>query len=98
MPVEMALWRMSRRQGPLPVKFVPLDIERRLEDMVANDPTLIGVDLLMIARQVRTDFGGIIDILAVDADGHLHILELKRDRTPGRSWLRLSTTAPGCKA
>jgi hypothetical protein len=81
MPVEMALWRMTEA-GPLPVKFVPLGIERRLEDMVANDPTLIGVDLLMIARQVRTDFGGIIDILAVDADGHLHVLELKRDRTP----------------
>jgi hypothetical protein len=68
--------------GPMPVKFAPLDIERRLEDMLANDLTLIGVDLLMIARQVRTDFGGIIDILAVDDEGHLHVLELKRDRTP----------------
>src|SRR5215471_3435897 len=81
MPVEMALWRMSDA-GPVPVRLVPLDIERRLEDMVVNDPTLIGVDLLLIARQVRTDFGGIIDILAVDVDGHLHVLELKRDRTP----------------
>jgi hypothetical protein len=81
MPVEMVLWRMSET-GPLPVKFVPLDFERRLEDMVTNDLTLVGVDLLMIARQVRTDFGGIIDILAVDAESHLHMLELKRDRTP----------------
>lgn len=81
MPIEMALWRMSEA-GPEPVKFAPLDLERRLEDMVVNDLTLVGSDLLMVAHQTRTDFGGIIDILAVDADGHLHVLELKRDRTP----------------
>jgi RecB family endonuclease NucS len=81
MPVEMALWRMNEA-GPTPVKFVPLDVEQRLEDMIANDLTLVDGDLLMVARQVRTDFGGIIDILAVDAEGHLHLLELKRDRTP----------------
>lgn len=81
MPLEMALWRMSEA-GPVPVTFVPLGAEKRLEDMIAEDLTLTGVDLLLVARQVRTDFGGIIDILATDADAHLHILELKRDRTP----------------
>jgi hypothetical protein len=81
MPVEMALWRMNEA-GPVPVKFAALDMERRLEEMIAADLTLVGVDLLMIARQVRTDFAGIIDILAVDSEGHLHVLELKRDRTP----------------
>jgi hypothetical protein len=38
--------------------------------------------LLMIGRQVVTDFGAFIDLLAVDKKGDLVIIELKRDRTP----------------
>lgn len=81
MPVEMAIWKMTDT-GPQPLKFTPLGLESRLESMVVADPSLIGVDLLVIGRQVRTEFGGIIDILAVDSEAHLHVLELKRDRTP----------------
>lgn len=81
MPVEMGLWRMSKA-GPVPVTSEPLGVERRLEDMLVADLTLTGLDLLLIGRQVKTDYGGIVDILAVDSDGHLHVLELKRDRTP----------------
>jgi hypothetical protein len=33
-------------------------------------------------RQVTTSFGKVIDLLAVDADGVLHVLELKKDKTP----------------
>lgn len=36
----------------------------------------------MIGRQVRTPHGKIVDLLAIDVDGNLHVLELKRDRTP----------------
>ena len=36
----------------------------------------------MVGRQVPTAFGKFIDLLAVGADGTLHVLELKRDRTP----------------
>ncbi|MBU2630384.1 MAG: hypothetical protein KKE61_17365, partial [Proteobacteria bacterium] len=39
-------------------------------------------DLMIIGRQIHTDFGGYIDILALDADGDLAIIELKRDKTP----------------
>ena len=41
-----------------------------------------GTDLLIIGRQVPTGFGGFIDLLALDAEGRVHVLELKRDRTP----------------
>ena len=60
----------------------PLDSEQRLEDMLAEDPSMTGTDLLIIGRQVQTGFEGVIDLLALDAEGRVHVLELKRDRTP----------------
>ena len=50
--------------------------------MLAEDPGMTGIDLLVVGRQVRTAYGGYIDLLALDADGRVHVLELKRDRTP----------------
>lgn len=79
--IEMAIWRMTDA-GPVPLQYASLDLERRLEDMIVTDPSLTGMDLLVIGRQVRTDSGGSIDVLAVDVEGHVHVLELKRGRTP----------------
>jgi hypothetical protein len=81
MAIEMAIWRMSD-QGPVPLRYGSLDLESRLEDMIAVDPSLTGLELLVVGRQVRTDYGGNLDLLAVDVEGRLHVLELKRDRTP----------------
>ncbi|CAN5606709.1 hypothetical protein BH10PLA1_BH10PLA1_00510 [soil metagenome] len=60
---------------------IVLDSERRLEDWIAADLSLLGEELLLIDRQTRTTSGP-LDILAIDADGSLVIAELKRDRTP----------------
>ena len=68
--------------GPSPLKSLPLDSEARLEDMLYEDPGISGIDLLIVGRQVRTSYGGYIDLLAVDADGRVHVHELKRGRTP----------------
>lgn len=65
-----------------PAKRKPLDLETKIEAWVANDLTLIGVDGLVIGRQIATDHGKFIDILAMDEDGNLIIVELKRDRSP----------------
>ena len=81
MAVEMAIWRMTEA-GPRHLVSSPLDSEQRLEDMLAEDPGMCGMDLLVVGRQVRTRYGGYIDLLALDADGRAHVLELKRDRTP----------------
>lgn len=65
-----------------PAKRKPLDLETKIETWVADDLTLIGVDGLVIGRQIATDHGKFIDILAMDEDGNLVIIELKRDRSP----------------
>lgn len=68
--------------GPVPLEFSKLQLESRLEDMLVADVGMVGLDLLLIGRQVPTTFGGFVDMLGVDVDGHVHVVELKRDRTP----------------
>ena len=59
-----------------------LDLEDRLENWLADDPSILGLDLLIVGRQVVTEHGCRIDLLAQDVDANTHVLELKRDRTP----------------
>ncbi|MGH6715598.1 MAG: hypothetical protein ACREDC_05330 [Bradyrhizobium sp.] len=56
--------------------------EDLIEDWAAKQPTLLGLNVLIIARQLQTEFGGRIDLLGLDAEGNLALIELKRDRTP----------------
>lgn len=81
MPVEMRMWRIDGDE-PRPLTVAVLPSEAALEDFLEQDPSLLGVRLLVIGRQVRTPYGKYIDLLAIDADGNLHVLELKRDKTP----------------
>ncbi|MBN1362222.1 MAG: DUF91 domain-containing protein [Sedimentisphaerales bacterium] len=80
MPVEVALWRLGDK--PERVDFSPIDAESRLEQILADDPTIIDPNLLLIGRQVLTAYGKFIDLLALDSDGNLIVIELKRGRTP----------------
>jgi len=59
-----------------------LDNEDRLEQWITDDVSLLGLNVLIIGRQVRTPSGGRIDLLAIDQQGDIVLLELKRDRTP----------------
>ena len=81
MPVEMSMWRIDGLQ-PHRLTAAVLPSEKALEDFLDQDPSLLGSPLLVIGRQVRTPYNKFIDLLAVDADGNLHVLELKRDKTP----------------
>jgi hypothetical protein len=80
-PVEMGMWRID--QGT-PKKLEPtkMPTEAELEHLLEQDPTILGDPLLVIGRQVHTPYNKIIDLLAIDVDGNLHVLELKRDMTP----------------
>lgn len=81
MPVEMRMWRIDG-QNPRPLAPASLPTENELHQFLRRDPSLLGMPLLVIGSEVITPYGKRLDLLAVDADGNLHVLELKRDRTP----------------
>lgn len=81
MPVEMRMWRIDGDK-PRPLTTSVLHAEKELHEFLARDPSLLGVRLLVIGSEVLTPYGKRLDLLAIDADGHLHVLELKRDKTP----------------
>ncbi|GAB3119015.1 hypothetical protein GCM10027160_32230 [Streptomyces calidiresistens] len=80
MPVEFGLWRVDG--APVRIGTSRMPSEERLEELIETDPGILGSPLLLIGRQVPTDHGKFIDLLGMDAEGGLHVLELKRDRTP----------------
>ena len=58
--------------------------EAILENWLESNPDGIVEDgkLLIIGRQVSTNLGSVIDLLALDRRGDVVVVELKRDRTP----------------
>jgi len=80
MPLELGVWRIDKQLTRIQVSS--LDQEQRLEDFLDKDITIASPNWMIIGRQVYTDFGNYIDLLAIDRDGNLVILELKRDKTP----------------
>lgn len=81
MAIELGLWRVD---GPTPQRVTSrgMPLESDLEALIEADPTILRPSLLIIGRQVLTDQGQFIDLLAIDDEGALHVVELKRDRTP----------------
>jgi hypothetical protein len=81
MPTEIKLWKIEDNQ-PVSISKHKIELEAKLEDWISGDIGLISNDLLVIGRQVPTEFGGIMDVLALDYEGNLVVIELKRDKTP----------------
>src|SRR4051794_14330515 len=82
MPVRFGLWRVD---GETVEEVSPSRItsEERLEDILALRIDILGLGrLFQIGRQVVTDFGKRIDLLAMDSEGDLYVIELKKERTP----------------
>lgn len=81
MALEMGLWRAD---GDKLSRITPtaVGLESQLENYIESDPSMLGEGLLIVGRQVPTAHGGFIDLLAVDDSGNVHVIELKRDKTP----------------
>jgi len=80
MPVEVGIWKLGKKVER--VELTSLPSEGRLEEILAEDISILDPNLLLIGRQVPTTFGNFVDLLAIDADGNLVVIELKRSRTP----------------
>ena len=65
MSIEVGLWRLDGEKANI-VEFTAIDTERRLEDILAKDISILNRELL----------------LAIDGVGNLVVIELKRNRTP----------------
>jgi len=82
MPEEVRLWKIQGDNSLCEIIRSPLDLEARLEVWLERDISVLSPTLLVIGRQVETDFGGVIDLLCLDHSGDVVIVELKRDKTP----------------
>lgn len=80
MPVNHAIWTVGDNPEPLEPSRLPS--EKALEDMIVRDPRILSGEWMLIGRQERTAYDGIVDLLAIAPDASLVLIELKRDRTP----------------
>lgn len=68
----------------MPVGRSALANERLLEDILEADIGLLGLpnQLLVVGRQVVTEYAGRVDLLCLDQDGVVYVAEVKKQRTP----------------
>jgi len=81
-PEDIRIWEVGAGDKLAELEKAKLDLEERIETWLEQDISIISDDLLVIGRQVTTDFGGIVDLLCLDHNGDAVIVELKRDKTP----------------
>jgi hypothetical protein len=80
---EIRVWKVDENRLRLvdETSFASERLEKNLEQWLERNPDLLGAKLLVIGRQVTTTSGP-LDLLAIDATGALHIIELKRAMLP----------------
>jgi hypothetical protein len=80
MPIEVGIWKVNG--GIKKVDFSIIESEKKLEDILSINLSILSDDLLLIGRQVQTEYGKYLDMLAIDGEGNLHIIELKKNKAP----------------
>lgn len=82
MPQAIRIWEVGDDNTIKEVTRPKIAREQQLEEWLENDISMLSSDLLVIGRQLQTDFGGYIDLFCLDSRGDPVIIELKRGRTP----------------
>lgn len=80
MPIEVGIWKIN--DSIKKVTFLPIESERKLEETLVKDLSILSEDFLLIGNQIQTDYGKYIDMLTIDEEGNLYIIELKKNQTP----------------
>jgi RecB family endonuclease NucS len=64
-----------------PINFSSLGLRERfdIQEWIDKSPEILGEDLLIIAKELTLPSGKRLDLLALDKQGTLVIIELKRD-------------------
>jgi hypothetical protein len=83
MATAIKIWEISggTLKSPISGDFSANYVESQLEDLIVNNPELLGEGVLIIDRQRDIAGVGRIDLLGIEDDGGLVIVELKRDLT-----------------
>lgn len=82
MSLEIRLWEIGHDKRLNEIETKGLDLEERLEDWIEEKISVLSNDILLIGRQIQTDFGGVIDLLGLNGNGDVVLIELKRAKTP----------------
>jgi len=93
MPIEVGIWRLGERLEK--VSFSSIESESRLEDVLASNISILSPELMLLGRQIPTGHGKFIDLLAMDEEGNLSVIELKKNRTPREVVAQLLDYASG---
>lgn len=80
MAVQHGIWKIG--EEPKALASIQLEDELLLEEQISKDISILNPNWMLIGRQVYTDFGKYIDLLAIDATGSVIIIELKKHKTP----------------
>lgn len=81
MSIKQGIWKVSEERAQ-ELKPSALANENLLEEQIMQDISILNKDWLLVGRQVRTAYDKYIDLLAMDANGSIIIIELKKDKTP----------------
>jgi len=75
---KIGLWSLNNGK-PERLKESSIKLEKNLEDWIVSDPNFLREGLTIIGRQVKVS-GGFIDLLALDPNGRIIIIELKKGK------------------